>query len=125
MPHVLIVDDSPTELERLKATLEANGYQTSAARSAEEGITKAKEIMPDLILMDVVLPGMSGFQATRKIRRDPSTTSIPVVIMSVKKLDVDQAWGLRQGAREYLVKPLAEEELLNAVRRHALQPVCD
>ena len=125
MPHVLIVDDSPTELERLKATLEASGYQISAARSAEEGISKAKEIMPDLILMDVVLPGMSGFQATRKIRRDPSTTSIPVVIMSVKKLDVDQAWGLRQGAREYLVKPLAEEELLNAVRRHALQPVCD
>lgn len=125
MPHVLIVDDSPTELERLKATLEAGGYQTSAARSAEEGITKAKEIMPDLILMDVVLPGMSGFQATRKIRRDPSITSIPVVIMSVKKLDIDQAWGLRQGAREYLVKPLAEKELLDAVRRNARQAVCD
>ena len=125
MPHILIVDDSPTELERLKAILEADGYETSAARSAEEGIAKAQEIMPDLILMDVVLPGMSGFQATRKINKDPSTTSIPVVIMSVKKLDVDQAWGLRQGAREYLVKPLAEEELLDAVRRNARQSVCD
>jgi twitching motility two-component system response regulator PilH len=118
MPHVLIVDDSPTNVMQLKSLLKKAGYQTSEAHTAEEGVTKARELRPDLVLMDVVLPGMSGFQATRKINRDPVTASIPVIIVSVKNLESDKAWGLRQGAREYLTQPIADADLLAVIQRH-------
>ena len=118
MPHVLIVDDSPTNVTQMKELLSKAGYQTSEAGTAEEGVEKTRSLRPDLVLMDVVLPGMSGFQATRKINRDPTTASIPVIIVSVKNLESDKAWGLRQGAREYLTHPVTDSELLAVVQRH-------
>lgn len=118
MTHVLIVDDSPTVVEHVSRLLIQNGFKTSSALSAEQGIARARDERPDLILMDVVFPGMSGFQATRKINRDPDTARIPVVILSVRNEASDREWGLRQGAREYLTKPCRAQELIDAVRRN-------
>jgi len=118
MTHVLIVDDSPTVLEHVSRLLVKNGFETSSATSAEQGIARARVEQPDLILMDVVFPGMSGFQATRRIGRDPDIARIPVVILSVRNEASDREWGLRQGAREYLTKPCRAQELIDAVRRN-------
>jgi twitching motility two-component system response regulator PilH len=118
MTHVLIVDDSPTVVEHISRLLTRNGFKTSSAMSAEQGIVRARDERPDLILMDVVFPGMSGFQATRKINRDPEIARIPVVILSVRNEASDKQWGLRQGAREYLTKPCRAQELIDAVRRN-------
>lgn len=118
MAHVLIVDDSPTVVEHVSRLLNNNGFKTSSATSAEQGIVRARDERPDLILMDVVFPGMSGFQATRSINRDPETARIPVVILSVRNEASDREWGLRQGAREYLTKPCRAQELIDAVKRN-------
>lgn len=118
MTHVLIVDDSPTVLEHVSRLLIKNGFRTTSATSAEQGIARARDERPDLILMDVVFPGMSGFQATRRINRDPDTRRIPVVILSVRNEASDREWGLRQGAREYLTKPCRAQELIDAVKRN-------
>lgn len=115
MARILIVDDSPTELYMLKTMLEKAGHEISAATSGEEGITKAKQDKPDLILMDVVMPGMNGFQATRKITSDPETANIPVIIVSTKNQETDRVWGLRQGAKDYLFKPVDEAEMVSKV----------
>ena len=117
MAHILIVDDSQTDADSLKDILEGQGYQTSRAKNGEEGIQKAKEIQPNLILMDVIMPGLNGFQATRKITRDPETISIPVVIVSSKHMESDKRWGLMQGAKDFLVKPVKQEELLKVVKK--------
>ncbi|MEM7253927.1 MAG: response regulator [Pseudomonadota bacterium] len=109
---VLVVDDSPTEVLRLKTMLEANGYRALTASSGEEGIEVARAETPSLILMDVVMPGLNGFQATRQLARDPQTAEIPVVIVSTKSQPTDRVWGLRQGAKEYLVKPVEEGALV-------------
>jgi twitching motility two-component system response regulator PilH len=113
---VLIVDDSPTDVHVLKSMLEKNGYHTSHALNGEEGIKKAKAEKPDLILMDVVMPGMSGFQATRKLNQDPETASIPVIIVSSKDMDTDKIWGMRQGARDYITKPVGEKDLVAKIK---------
>lgn len=115
MAHILVVDDSPTEIHVFKTMLEKNGHQVTTAQSGEEGVQKAQEVQPDLILMDVVMPGLNGFQATRKISRDPATRDIPVVMITTKDQDTDREWGLRQGARAYLVKPVGQQELLGVV----------
>jgi twitching motility two-component system response regulator PilH len=117
MAHILIVDDSPTDAYLVKNMLESQGYQTSEASNGEEGIQKAKEIKPSLIIMDVVMPGLNGFQATRKITKGEETKSIPVVIVSSKNMESDRAWGLMQGAKDFLVKPVKEDELLAAVKK--------
>jgi len=117
MATILIVDDSPTDAYLVKNILESNGYQTSEASSGEEAIAKAKEIKPNLILMDVVMPGLNGFQATRKITKDPGLSSIPIVIISSKNMESDRAWGLMQGAKEFLVKPVKQNELLDMVHK--------
>jgi twitching motility two-component system response regulator PilH len=117
MAHILIVDDSPTDAYLVKNILESQGYQTSEATSGEEGIQKAKEIRPNLIIMDVVMPGLNGFQATRKITKAPETSSIPVVIVSSKNMESDRAWGLMQGAKEFLVKPVKQDELLTTIKK--------
>lgn len=117
MAHILVVDDSPTDLLLVQSSLEAAGHQVSKAVSADEGIELTKSLRPDLVLMDVVFQGTSGFQAVRKLSREPETASIPVVILSGKGLDSDRAWGLRQGAVEYLVKPLKPKELVEAVSK--------
>ena len=98
MANILIVDDSPTEVHVLSTMLEKNGFVVSSAASGEEGIQKSKSEKPDLILMDVVMPGMNGFQAARQISTDEETKSIPIIIVSTKDQETDKMWGLRQGA---------------------------
>ncbi len=112
MAVVLIVDDSPTELHLFQNMLEKAGYETLVADSGEEGIKTATSARPDCILMDVVMPGMSGFQATRKLTKDPKTADIPVIMVTTKDQETDKIWGMRQGAVEYIVKPVVEKELV-------------
>ncbi len=116
MAHILIVDDSPTDANKVRDTLEKEGYQTSTVSSGEEGIQKAQEIKPDVVLMDVVMPGLNGFQATRKITKNPETKTIPVIIVSSKNMESDRAWGKMQGAKDFLVKPVSSADLLNAIK---------
>ena len=112
MAVVLIIDDSPTELHLFQSMLERAGFDTLVADSGEEGIRQAITARPDCILMDVVMPGMNGFQATRKLTKDPATESIPVIMITTKDQETDKIWGMRQGAVEYLVKPVADKELV-------------
>lgn len=116
MARILIVDDSPKEMLAFTRLLEANGFEVLAANDGEEGIRKARAERPDLILMDVVMPGMNGFQATRKLVRDPQTAAIPIIMITTKDQDTDRIWGLRQGAREYVIKPPVEAELLAKIK---------
>lgn len=109
---ILIVDDSPTERHVLQDMLTKAGYEVLASDNGEDAIAKARSSKPDLILMDVVMPGLNGFQATRAISRDPETRSIPVIMCTSKSQETDKIWGLRQGARDYLVKPVIRDELL-------------
>ena len=113
---ILIVDDSPTERFALSEVLTKNGFEVVTAENGEEGIAKSKSELPDLILMDVVMPGMNGYQATRTISREHATRSIPVIICTTKGQDTDKIWGMRQGAYDYLVKPLDHDELLARIR---------
>jgi len=115
MAKILIVDDSPTELHILATTLQGAGHQTITANDGEEGLSVAKSELPDLILMDVVMPGLNGFQATRKIHKNTSTKDIPIIIVTTKDQDTDKEWGMRQGAKAYLVKPVNTDELLSKV----------
>ena len=118
MSVILIIDDSPTELHLFQNMLEKSGFSTLVADSGEEGLRQAKASRPDCILMDVVMPGMNGFQATRKLTQDPDTSNIPVIMITTKDQETDKIWGMRQGAVEYLVKPIDGEQLvakINAV----------
>ncbi len=115
MAVVLIIDDSPTELHLFQNMLERAGFETLVADSGEEGMKTAKAARPDCILMDVVMPGMNGFQATRKLTRDPDTAGIPIIMITGKDQETDKIWGMRQGAVEYLVKPVAEKDLVKMV----------
>lgn len=115
MAKILIVDDSPTEVNFVKSILFKAGYEIVLASSASEGIKKADEEMPDLILMDVVMPGMSGFQATRKIRLNQKIKHIPILMLTTKDQPVDKIWGLRNGANQYMIKPPKESELLSTI----------
>lgn len=112
---ILIVDDSPTERHVMGEILTKNGYQVVMAESGEEALAKTKEVKPDLILMDVVMPGLSGFQATRALAKDDETKHIPVIICTTKGQETDRIWGLRQGAKDYIVKPLEQAELLKKI----------
>lgn len=116
MALVLIVDDSPTEVHVLSGYLQKHGFTTATAADGNEGIDKARELKPDVILMDVVMPGLNGFQATRELARHPETSSIPIVMVTTKGLETDKIWGLRQGAADYLVKPVTEAQLVEKVR---------
>ena len=109
---VLVVDDSPTERHVLVELLSRNGYQVITAENGEEGIEKARRELPDLILMDVVMPGLNGYQATRTLTRDEATKHIPIIVCTSKGQETDRIWGLRQGAQDYMVKPINPEELL-------------
>ena len=115
MARILLIEDSPTDTAVLTQLLERNGHQVLASGSAEDGIQMCKRELPDLVIMDVVLPGMNGFQATRALSRDPETSHIPVVIVSTKGMETDRAWGMRQGARGYLVKPPSEADLIGSI----------
>jgi len=111
----MIVDDSPTDIHLLKKMLEKNGFNTLTAADADEGIQVAKREKPDLILMDVVMPGLNGFQATRELSSDPDTSAIPVIIVTRKDQQVDRVWGMRQGARDYITKPVKEGALMSLI----------
>lgn len=116
MARILIVDDSPTEVHVLKTWLEKGNFEVLTAESGEEGLDTARSEKPDLVVMDVVMPGMSGFQATRQLHKDPTTANIPVLIVTTKDQETDKVWGMRQGAADYLVKPVTEEGLVSKVR---------
>ncbi len=110
--NILIVDDSATERYYLSDILVKNGFTVTTAENGEEALLKIKENKPHLILMDVVMPGQNGFQVTRAIARDAVTHDVPVIICTGKNQETDRIWGLRQGARDYLVKPIDPKELL-------------
>ena len=115
MATVLIVDDSPTELHLFQKMLEKAGFTALVADSGEDGIRQAQAAKPDCILMDVVMPGMNGFQATRKLTKDPATANIPVIMITTKDQETDKIWGMRQGAVEYIVKPVGAKELVSRI----------
>jgi twitching motility two-component system response regulator PilH len=112
---ILVVDDSPTERHFLGELLTKNGYQVIMAESGEEALSKSKQLKPDLILMDVVMPGLNGFQATRAITKEEETKNIPVIMCTSKGQETDKVWGMRQGARDYVVKPVNIDELLKKI----------
>ena len=112
MALILIVDDSPTEVHVMQRALEKNGYQTAIAPDGETGIRLAREMHPDMIFMDIVMPGMNGYQATRTLSNDPVTSAIPIVMVTSKGQETDKIWGLRQGAIDYMVKPVSPAQLV-------------
>lgn len=112
---ILVVEDSPTERFFLADLLGKRGYQVITAETGEEALIKVRAERPQLVVMDVVMPGQSGFQITRAISRDPDTRDIPVLLCSSKSTETDRIWGLRQGAKDYMVKPLKPEEFLSRV----------
>jgi twitching motility two-component system response regulator PilH len=113
--RILVVDDSPTERHYMVELLSKSGYEVLTAENGEEGIAKAKAEHPDLVLMDVVMPGLNGYQATRTLTRDEVTKDIPVIVCTSKGQETDRIWGLRQGAHDYLVKPVNAAELLKKI----------
>ena len=115
MARILLIEDSPTESAVMTQLLERNGHQVLTSGSAEDGIEACRRERPDLVLMDVVLPGMNGFQATRALSRDAETKAIPVLIVSTKGMETDRAWGMRQGAKDYVVKPPVESDLIGRI----------
>lgn len=116
MARIMIVDDSPTDVHVMTSALQSAGHEVLTTSSAVDSVEVAKDKKPDLILMDVVFEGMSGFQATRKLAKDPDTLNIPIIIISSKGQETDRVWGLRQGAVEYLVKPVKPTQLVETVQ---------
>jgi twitching motility two-component system response regulator PilH len=114
--RIMVVDDSPTERAYLENLLKRNGYEVLLVDSGESAIERSKTDRPDLILMDVVMPGLNGFQATRAITRDEATKLIPVVICTTKDQETDKIWGLRQGAKDYVTKPIDEADLIQKIK---------
>ncbi len=113
--RILIVDDSATERHVLSTALQSAGYEVAQCVSGEEAVANVKSLRPDLILMDVVMPGLNGFQATRQISRDAETKHIPIIMCTSKSQDTDRIWGMRQGARDYVVKPVDVPSLLEKI----------
>jgi twitching motility two-component system response regulator PilH len=109
---ILLVDDSKTELHHLSELLRRKGYEVRTAENGEEAMRRLADDKPDLILMDVVMPGQNGFQLTRAITRDPRFADVPVIMCTSKGLETDKVWGMRQGARDYVVKPVDADELI-------------
>ena len=115
MARILVVDDSPMETEAFRSVLEKNGHEVLNAENGADGVAMARQELPDLVLMDIVMPGLNGFQATRQLTRSPETKNIPVVIVTTKDQETDRVWGKRQGASGYLVKPVSESRLLSEI----------
>ena len=117
MSTVLIVDDVRTDRELLGKVVTACGSQPVFASNGEEAVTRAKEVKPALVLMDVVMPGLDGFGACRRLKRQPETASIPVVLITSKGSETDQFWGRKQGADDYLVKPYTADQIKQLIKR--------
>jgi twitching motility two-component system response regulator PilH len=116
MARVLIVDDSPSQLVGLQRIIEKMGHETITAEDGAAGVEVAKREVPDLILMDVVMPNLNGFQATRTISKDADTAHIPIVLITTKDQDTDRVWGMRQGAKAYVTKPINEDDLSRTLK---------
>ncbi len=116
MARILIIDDSPTELKKLTGMLERLGHQVLRAANGGDGVALARQEKPDAVLMDIVMPGMNGFQATRQLTKDGSTATIPIIIITSKDQETDRVWGARQGAQAYLTKPFEESALVAALQ---------
>ena len=116
MSKILLVDDSPAEIHQFKAMLELMGHEVITAENGRDGVNMAIAEQPDVILMDIVMPDMNGFQATRQIARGTDTKHIPVIIVSSKNQETDKVWGQRQGAKGYITKPVDTNELISVMR---------
>jgi twitching motility two-component system response regulator PilH len=116
MARILIVDDSPSQLLGIKRIVEKLGHETLSAEDGAAGVEVAKAEKPDLILMDVVMPNLNGFQATRTIIKNADTAHIPIILVTTKDQETDKVWGMRQGAKAYVTKPIKEEELVKALQ---------
>lgn len=116
MARVLIVDDSPSQLMGMKRIIEKLGHEILTAEDGALGVEAAKRELPDLILMDVVMPNLNGFQATRSISKEPATSHIPIILVTTKDQETDRVWGMRQGAKAYLTKPVNEAALIKLVK---------
>jgi twitching motility two-component system response regulator PilH len=114
--NILLVDDSKTELQYMSDLLAKRGYSVRTAENGEEAMRRLGEETPDLILMDVVMPGQNGFQLTRAITRDPRFANVPVIMCTSKNQETDKVWGMRQGARDYIVKPVDADELVSKIK---------
>ena len=117
MARILIVDDSPSQLLGIQRIVEKLGHQSLTAEDGAAGVEVAKRELPDMVLMDVVMPNLNGFQATRTLSREATTKHIPVILVTTKDQDTDRMWGLRQGAKAYLTKPFSEDELAEVIER--------
>ena len=115
MARILIVDDSPTEMYKLTGLLEKHGHVVLKAENGADGVALARLEKPDAVLMDIVMPGLNGFQATRQLTKDPDTQAILVIIVTTKDQETDRVWGTRQGARDYLTKPIDEDTLIKTL----------
>lgn len=115
MARILVIDDSPSQLMGIRRIVEKLGHECITAEDGAQGVDLAKAELPDLILMDVVMPNLNGFQATRAISREPGTAHIPVILVTTKDQETDKVWGMRQGARGYLTKPFSEGELAEII----------
>ena len=118
MARILIVDDSPSQLMSIRRIVEKLGHDALTAEDGAAGVEAAKRELPDLILMDVVMPNLNGFQATRSITREPTTKHIPVILVTTKDQDTDRVWGMRQGAKAYITKPFSESELADMINQY-------
>ncbi|PJK11153.1 two-component system response regulator [Lysobacteraceae bacterium NML08-0793] len=117
MARILVVDDSPTQLTGISRIVQKLGHECLTAEDGAAGVEKAKAELPDLILMDVVMPNLNGFQATRSIARATETAHIPIVLVTTKDQETDKVWGLRQGAKAYITKPFTEAQLTEVIKQ--------
>ena len=117
MAKILIVDDSPSQLLGIQRIVEKLGHESITAEDGAAGVEVAKRELPDMVLMDVVMPNLNGFQATRTLSREATTKHIPVILVTTKDQDTDRMWGMRQGAKAYLTKPFSEDELAEVIER--------
>ena len=122
MARILIVDDSPSQLMSIRRIVEKLGHDALTAEDGAAGVEAAKREIPDLVLMDVVMPNLNGFQATRSISREPTTRHIPVILVTTKDQDTDRVWGMRQGAKAYITKPFSEAELAAIIAQYVGGP---
>jgi two-component system, chemotaxis family, response regulator PixH len=116
MGTILLVEDTPSEMELISHYLRESGYVVIAAQTAKEALSKAVEQRPDAVVTDVVMPGMSGFELCRSLKKHPATEKVPIVICSSKNLEIDRLWGMKQGADAYITKPFTREQLVRAVK---------
>ncbi|TDT41439.1 twitching motility two-component system response regulator PilH [Halospina denitrificans] len=117
MSRVLIIDDSPTDRQKMAGVVKNLGFEVLDAENGADGVKKAREEQPDLILMDIIMPDINGFQATRQLSKDAATKDIPIIVVTTKDQETDRVWGMRQGASEFLVKPVDEKALASAIRK--------